>query len=120
MRPERRQAADYLADMVEAADWIAEFISGLDLPGFLADYHTCSAVMFQFIILGEAAAHVPADIVARYPDIAWSDAVGFRNYAAHGYFALTWSRVWDTATTHVPVLRGQIVELIQREFGSEG
>jgi uncharacterized protein with HEPN domain len=41
--------------------------------------------------------------------------MAFRNIAVHAYFAVQWEIVWATATDDVPVLRRQVLEILQAE-----
>jgi len=112
MRSERL----YLVDMTEAADAIAIFIASHDRASFLADYQLRSAVVFQLIIIGEAADHVSPELRARNAHVEWQKATGLRHYAAHGYFALDWNIIWDTAIGDVPPLRAQIEDILTHEY----
>ena len=100
MRPERL----LLNDMLGAIRDIDSFIAGTTLDEFVADAKTRSAVLYQLIVVGEAAARLPDDLKQRYPMIDWGPVVAFRNRVVHGYFALDWSIVWNAATVNVRAL----------------
>jgi uncharacterized protein with HEPN domain len=55
MRPETL----YLADIIEAAEPVAEFVQGFDESDFTQDAKTQSAVIQKLIVIGEAAARLP-------------------------------------------------------------
>lgn len=105
----------YLADMVEAADAIDLFLANADRETFLADDLVRSAVLQKLTIIGEAAAHLPAHLKERHPEITWTDIIGFRNIAIHSYFSIDWNIVWIAATQDAPSLRNQITQIIDRE-----
>lgn len=44
-----------------------------------------------------------------------ADIIGFRNFAVHAYFAVSWSVVWVTATEDVPMLAEQIAAILAEE-----
>lgn len=44
------------------------------------------AVLYDFIIIGEATRNVPKEIQSRYPLIPWRLMTGMRNGATHEYF----------------------------------
>lgn len=46
------------------------------------------AVLYNFVIIGEAARNIPLEIQQRHPAIAWRDVISTRNVAAHEYFQL--------------------------------
>jgi uncharacterized protein with HEPN domain len=74
-----------------------------------------SAVLYQLVVIGEAAARLSAELRARYSSVPWQVVVGFRNVAVHAYFSIDWSIVWTTAASDVPNLREQILRIIAGE-----
>jgi len=56
-----RHESLYLNDIVEAADHIAEFISGADFDAFQESEMLRSAVVQKLSIIGEAAARVSGE-----------------------------------------------------------
>lgn len=110
MRPERL----YLIDIIEAADAIARFLADVDEEMFMQDELRQSAVLQKVVVIGEAAARLPAELKSQYPEIPWPDIVAFRNIAVHEYFAVDWRIVWVTATQEVPDLRRQILLLLEK------
>jgi uncharacterized protein with HEPN domain len=64
----------------------------------------------------EAAARLPKEFTARFPDIPWADIVGFRNIAVHEYFAIRWDIAWVAAVDDVPRLKEQIKGILREEF----
>jgi uncharacterized protein with HEPN domain len=100
---------------------IDHLLDGFNFERFVTDNRTRGAVVFQFIIIGEAAARISASMSQCYPDVPWSDARTMRNFIAHAYFDVDWQIVWDTATWDVPAMRVQVAEIIAAEgFGQEG
>lgn len=109
MRPDRL----YLADIVEAADAIARFLADFDEEShFLVDELHQSAVLQKLIVIGEAAARISPEMREQYPEIPWTDIVGFRNIVVHAYFSVDWSIAWVAATRDVPNLRRQIEQIL--------
>src|SRR5262249_25029708 len=62
------------------------------------------AVMRNLEILGEAAKHIPSDVRARMPGVAWREIAGMRDWLAHRYFTINAGIVWDALTLEVPLL----------------
>jgi uncharacterized protein with HEPN domain len=108
-----------LADIVDAADAIDRFLSGMTEDDWIEDELRQSAVMHRLIIIGEAAARLSKEFRERHAEIDWADIVGFRNYAIHEYFAVSWSIVWITATEDVPRLRIEIARILAEEYGGD-
>jgi len=108
----------YLRDIIEAIDFVAQFIGGLDRTAFQQSELVRSAVAYQLSIIGEAAAHVPGEVRSRHPEVPWPKIVAFRNIMIHAYFGIDWDEVWRAATRECPELRGQIQSVVQSEFGN--
>jgi uncharacterized protein with HEPN domain len=112
-----RSEAQYLTDMVEAAEAIARFLAGVDRAAFLQDELRQSAVIQKLEVIGEAAGKISPGLRDRYPEVDWSSIVGMRNLLIHGYFSIKLGIVWTTATQAVPELGEQIVKILVEEFG---
>jgi uncharacterized protein with HEPN domain len=106
----------YLTDIIEAADAIQKFLRNADQNTFLKDELLQSAVLQKLMIIGEAASRLPKEFRDRHSEIEWEDIIGFRNIAAHAYFAVEWSIVWVAATREAPELRRKIAETLAKEY----
>ncbi len=115
-----RTEALYLDDIIDAADGIARFLTGLEKQTFLGDELRQSAVLQKLIVIGEAASRLSAEFRTRHTEIEWPDIVGLRNIAVHQYFGVSWETVWNTAMQDVPVLRKRIAAVLAAEFPDEG
>lgn len=111
-----RTDEQWLRDIVEATNEIARFLTGADQSRFLDDPMIQRAVLYDLIIVGEAANRVSTELQLRYPDVNWRGAISMRNFAAHEYFAVTLERVWETATEVLPVFRNQVLDILYAEF----
>jgi uncharacterized protein with HEPN domain len=106
MKAPRRD--DYLRHMREALGLAQAHVASMDEGAFMADPKTQQAVVFNLIVLGEAATKLAAqdpDWVSAHPTIPWAALRGMRNRLAHGYFDINWRLVWDTVQRDFPVLQ---------------
>ena len=98
-----RHESLYLTDIIEAADYIAEFIAGIDFQPFEKSEMLRSAVVQKLAIIGEAAARVSAELRSRNPEPPWPRIIAFRNILVHAYFGIDWDVVWRAARNRCPV-----------------
>lgn len=114
MKPEPR-LPDYLRHIQEAAEQTLAYIAGMDLAAFQADRRTQQAVLFKFVILGEASAKAMdayPDFVARHAAVPWRSIRNMRNRVAHGYFKIDYQVLWETMTAALPALLTQLPAVI--------
>jgi uncharacterized protein with HEPN domain len=110
----------YLRDIVDAAESVARFITGLDRTAFQQSELVRSGVAYQLSIIGEAAAHVQEEVRSHHPLVPWPKIVAFRNIIVHAYFGIDWGEVWHAATRECPELKAQIESVLRTEFGDRG
>ncbi len=70
------------------------------------------ALVRNFEILGEASTHVSEELKSKYPEIAWNEMKGMRNFMSHEYFGLQLDTIWETAVNDIPDLKLQIQEIL--------
>jgi len=97
-------------------DWIAKAIAGRVEADFLADETLCYAVAQKLTIVGEPVARLSPEITARHNSVPWPDIVGLRNILVHEDVGIYWPLVWQTAVDHAPILRNQVVEILNTGF----
>src|SRR5438552_4092504 len=72
-----------LSDIVEAIEAIRSHIAAGTF-----DRKTTDAVLYNLVVIGEAAAQISAETRAKMPEIPWPKIVGLRNLIAHEYFRI--------------------------------
>lgn len=75
------------------------------------------AILFDFLVIGEAANNIDQTIINKYPEISWSDLIGMRNLMIHQYFRINGKILWDTVKNDLPVLKHQLENLLEKEMG---
>ena len=71
------------------------------------------SVIRNLEIIGEASNHISDDLKQKYPNVAWNQMKGMRNFMTHEYFGLQLDTIWDAAVNDIPVLKKQIQQIIQ-------
>lgn len=105
-----------IQDILEAIAKIQDYTRGFSLGEFERDAKTADAVVRNLIVIGEAARHMPEEIVARHPDIPWRLMADLRNLAVHEYFGVRLVTIWQTLREDLPPL----VPLLERLLALEG
>jgi uncharacterized protein with HEPN domain len=108
----------YFADILESIEAINDFTKGYDFASFVSDRKTYSATLREFIVIGEAIAHIPEEIRAGFPDVAWRLIKDFRNFIVHEYFGIDPEIVWDAVEKELPVLLKEVAKLQANLVGS--
>ena len=78
-----RREALRLRDIREAILTIRRHIAG---GAF--DRKTSDAVLYNLVVIGEAAGQISDETRLRAPEITWTKVVGLRNLIAHEYFRI--------------------------------
>ncbi|MCP3957330.1 MAG: DUF86 domain-containing protein [bacterium] len=106
-----RTYLDYLEDIQDVIEKVAEFIQDMTFEQFRKDTKTTFAVVRALEILGEATKSIPDPVRQRYPEVPWRDMAGMRDKLTHHYFGIDLHVVWKTATQDVPGLAPQIARI---------
>lgn len=78
--------------VLKAIATIHEFTDRSSAEVFSTDDKLQSAVLFQFLIIGEAIRHVDGTILDRYA-YAWHIPRSFRNFIIHEYHGIKMDRI---------------------------
>lgn len=105
-----RSEAQRLQDMRDACERIAGFLAGMDLETFRADQRTIRAVLYDLVVLGEAAKGISNETRERFPHVPWRAIAGMKDVATHQYHGIMLELVWETVTVRVPALLHSLME----------
>jgi uncharacterized protein with HEPN domain len=83
-----------IKDMEDAVASIKSY-SPTNYDDFVDDVRTQDAIMFNLVVLGEAANKIPGDFREKHPEIPWSSIIGTRNVIVHGYDQVKLHLIWD-------------------------
>ena len=114
-------AVERLGHMLAATDAVAGYVAR-GRAAFDADPTVMDAVLYQLVVLGEAAkAALQAEpsLRTRFPDVPWSPMARVRDRSAHHYYKLDRDVVWETARASVP-LAGAAIRAALRSLGHSG
>jgi uncharacterized protein with HEPN domain len=103
-----------LIDIENAIERIKTYTASLTEADFLNNNLVQDAVLFQFLIIGEAIVHVDDDIIYKY-DYPWYAVRAFRNYIAHEYFGINLEKVWTTIEINLLELEVMVKQILEQE-----
>lgn len=93
-----------LFDMLRAATAILDFKGKMDFQTFSADAKTQSAIIHQFLLVGEVAKLLSNDFKKAHPDVRWSAMARMRDKLIHHYRGVDLQEIFKAAETEVPRL----------------
>lgn len=102
-----------IEDILDAVEEIQSFVQGLTYGEFCTDAKTIKAVAADLAVIGEAAGHIPEDIVFAHPDIPWPLMKAMRNRIVHVYFDVDPRIIWDTIQQDLPPLIEPLRKLLE-------
>lgn len=96
-----------LRDIIEAIKTIEAYsVSSYD--EFLADDKTQDAILYNLIIIGEAANQISGEFQEQHNTIPWSSMIGTRNIIVHGYDQVKLQIVWKILQQDLMSLKAEI------------
>lgn len=104
-----RREQDRLRDIRDAIAAIDAHVRGA--PG-LDDPVVHDAVLYQFVVIGEAVKNLAPETQACAPEVPWQDVAGLRDLIAHEYFRIEAKRISEIVESDLPALRDAIDRLL--------
>ena len=100
--------------IISELDIAEELLEEITLEEFLRDEKTKRAVCMTVINVGELVKVITKETRDQYKQIAWREAAGFRDIAAHKYQTLNMDDVYTTVKQDFPAFKGQLMSLLSR------
>jgi uncharacterized protein with HEPN domain len=96
--------ASLLLDIANACRQIVEFIDRMDFEQFSKDQKTQSAVIHQFLVIGEVSKLLSEDFKKANAEIPWSAMARMRDKLIHHYRGVDLHEIWKAAKAEIPRL----------------
>ena len=106
-----------IAGIIESAEKILAAVEGVEFSRFASDTLLRDAVLYNVVIIGEAARYVPADGQNRYPEVPWRELREIRNFVTYVYHRVSYRHIWRTIATDLPVMVPRLRVLLEKETG---
>ena len=105
-------ATEYLRHILDEMNYLLRHTSALTQEQFVEDETLQRAFVRSLEIIGEATKQLPAAFRQEHDQIDWRSMAGMRDILIHRYFGVNLQIVWDVVTVEVPMLYGQVEELL--------
>lgn len=92
---EQRNDPKRLYDILQAIDNIFKYVGSRSKDEFLADKLTYHAVIYNIMIIGEAANMLTFEFRESHSDLRWRQITNMRNFLIHGYHNVEEDLVWE-------------------------
>lgn len=101
-----------LHDRLGAADQIEQFKGGMDFEQFRADAKTQSAVIHQFLLIGEIAKLLSDEFKKAHTSMPWSAMARMRDKLIHHYRGVDLREIFRAADAEIP----KLTEFLHRQL----
>ena len=94
---------------------VMEFLEGKTLEEMQGDKMCFHAVVYNIMVIGEAANMLTKEFREKHPETPWRNIIDMRNVLVHGYYTASPLFIWETYTNDLGTLleqvKGYIAEL---------
>ena len=108
-----------VGDILRAISSIQKLTADMVFEEFISEETIIKAVLYDFIVMGEAARNISTDVQESYPQIPWLLMGDMRNIVAHEYFRIDLEIVWDSIQNDLEPLAIQLQSLLEHESNSD-
>lgn len=91
-----------LGEMIAAAERASQLAGDVTLEQLQADRLRTESLLWNFTVLGEAAAQLSDAVKQRFPQIPWQQPARLRNRIVHGYWSIDMEILHTTASDQLP------------------
>jgi uncharacterized protein with HEPN domain len=113
-----RDERQRLEDIREAVAAIERHMTGAFKEGAAhEDPMLRDALLFQFVVLGEAVKNLSNETRRSAPEVPWASVAGLRDLIAHEYFRIEMARIIEVVERDIPQLLAAIDRLLAESAG---
>jgi uncharacterized protein with HEPN domain len=106
-----RSAKERIRDILNAIDGIQTRTAGMSFEEFSQNETIVKAVLYDLIVIGEAAINIPTDVQALASELPWRLMSDMRSIMAHEYFQVNLRITWSTIQNNLPPLIDPLQQL---------
>ena len=88
--------------MLDALQRIVELSRDLDRAQLRKHENVTEMILFNLMVLGEAANNITREFAAKNPDVDWKGLSGVRHKIVHDYADIDFDTIWDILQNDIP------------------
>jgi len=111
-----RTSKIYFEDIITFIKRIESYIQDLNFENFRENQLVIDGVIRNLVLIGEASKNLSSEIRKKFSNIPWSEMIGLRNLATHGYFKIDLTIIWDIITKDIPENKQSIQNIFSELF----
>jgi len=104
-----------IQDIIASAEFILQLMRGRREEELASDRALRDAVLYNFVIIGEAEHFLPDGLKANHPEIDWTGMRTMRNWVAHVYHGVDLEIVARTIREDLPDLISMLGDMLRTE-----
>jgi uncharacterized protein with HEPN domain len=97
-----------LGEMIDAVEQIQHLAADIEVDELASRRERRDALLWNYTVLGEAAAQVSEGVKTRFPAVPWQQPVRLPNRIVHGYWSIDLEILVVTARRQLPTLAVQL------------
>jgi uncharacterized protein with HEPN domain len=101
-----------LEDMLSGARKVMAYAGGTTRDTLPAVPMRLDAVLYEIVVVGEAARRLSETIRSAHPEIPWRDIIGMRSVITHGYDQIDNEELWQVIHRDLPELVRRIQAIL--------
>jgi uncharacterized protein with HEPN domain len=100
----------YLVHILERINRIEAFTQ--DKASFFDDQMSQDAVLYNLMVIGEAAKRIDDTYRAAHPEVPWRSMAATRDVLIHDYPGVSLQQVWQIVANDLPPLKAALLALL--------
>ena len=101
-KPELYRDNSRVRHMLDAMERILSISKGMSRDQLGHHEDNTEKILFNMMVLGEAANNITREFASRNPSVAWKDIASVRHKIVHDYADIDFDTIWDILQNDIP------------------
>ena len=94
--------------MLKALEALVKNSVGVNRDMLYTEDNVTKVLMYDLIVLGEAANNISEAFAKKHPEVEWADIAGLRHKLVHDYAGVNYDTLWNVVSKDIPALLPKI------------